>query len=251
MSTRYNKNGSVSTLHGPLKIVVLGDACVGKTSLINKLINKTFVKNYVPTVEDIYNYEQELTDGKRLTLEILDTSGYYEFPAMRELNIRLSGACVLIFDLTKEDTLDRLTNLYDLIVKFKVDKFYPLVLVGNKNDLCAENSKLSIKANDLAKNWLNCAYFEVSAKNDSNKVIQKIFDYLIDQRLQEELRLEAIAILADSQRRSSSVFSRKISIRTSIATTPRRLSEPKKNSMPRTSLKFKFFKKKNENCIIS
>jgi hypothetical protein len=52
-------------------------------------------------------------------IEILDTSGFYEFPAMKELNIRLSSACILVFDVNNENSLNYLIELNTTIKQIK------------------------------------------------------------------------------------------------------------------------------------
>lgn len=71
------------------RIVVLGAAKVGKSALIQQFLYDQFPERYNRTVEDLYIAEYNLSSGASLTLEILDTTGSYQFPAMRKLNIFL------------------------------------------------------------------------------------------------------------------------------------------------------------------
>ena len=60
-----------------------------------------------------------IADGYTQCIEILDTSGFYKFPAMRELNIRLSSACILVFDINRDESLNDLIELLNVIRKIK------------------------------------------------------------------------------------------------------------------------------------
>ena len=60
-----------------------------------------------------------LKDGPNQCVEILDTSGFYQFPAMRELNIKLATAFILVFDLTKIESLQSLIDLRKIISTIK------------------------------------------------------------------------------------------------------------------------------------
>lgn len=60
-----------------------------------------------------------LKDGASQCIEIMDTSGFYQFPAMRELNIRLGAAFLLVFDVVKEETLTNLISLHKEIISIK------------------------------------------------------------------------------------------------------------------------------------
>ncbi|OWA51478.1 hypothetical protein BV898_15959 [Hypsibius exemplaris] len=70
------------------------DVC-GIHSIVLHIVRSCVVKGsrngYKKTVDEIHRAEYEVS-GQNLTLEILDTSGYYQFPAMRELAIRKSDA---------------------------------------------------------------------------------------------------------------------------------------------------------------
>jgi small GTP-binding protein len=98
---------------------VLGNAGVGKTSLVKKFLTGNFTVSYNPTVEDSYLHNIRINGGMTQCIEILDTSGFYEFPAMRELNIRLSSACILVFDVNDDDSLNNLIELYTIIKQIK------------------------------------------------------------------------------------------------------------------------------------
>lgn len=79
------------------RIVFMGGANVGKTSIIKKFLFDQFTPKHRRTVEDFYLADFNLSDGASLTLEILDTTGSYEFPAMRDLAISKAHAFVLVY----------------------------------------------------------------------------------------------------------------------------------------------------------
>ena len=58
-------------------------------------------------------------DGITQCIEILDTSGFYQFPAMKELNIRMATAFILVFDLTLKNSLNSLIELRQIIMNIK------------------------------------------------------------------------------------------------------------------------------------
>jgi len=59
--------------------------------------------------------DYELPDGARLTLDILDTSGAYQFPAMRELSISTADAFLLVFCVDREDTWDQVKHFKEQV----------------------------------------------------------------------------------------------------------------------------------------
>lgn len=67
-------------------VVVLGNSCVGKTAIISQLLYGSFDNEYRATVEEFHQEEFELGEVT-VTLDVIDTTGSYSFPAMRKLCI--------------------------------------------------------------------------------------------------------------------------------------------------------------------
>ena len=65
-----------------IRLVVMGDICVGKSSIIKRFLYGQFDEEHRPTVEDLHSRDFEL-GGNTLKVDILDTSGEDQFPAMR------------------------------------------------------------------------------------------------------------------------------------------------------------------------
>lgn len=116
------------------KVVVLGPAKVGKSSLISQFLYSTFSPKYKRTVEEMHQGEFSVA-GVQLTLDILDTSGAYEFPAMRALSISSADAFILVYDVNDAGTFEEVRALRDQIHENKNSTCVPIVVVGNKTDL--------------------------------------------------------------------------------------------------------------------
>lgn len=119
------------------KVVVMGAARVGKSSLISQFLYGTFSPKYKRTVEEMHHGEFNVA-GVHLTLDILDTSGAYEFPAMRALSISSADAFILVYDVTDAATFEEARALRDQIHETKGGTAVPIVVVGNKVDLAGE-----------------------------------------------------------------------------------------------------------------
>lgn len=95
------------------RVVMMGSARVGKSSIISQFLYDKYLSRYRQTVEELHRGEYELDDGSALTLDILDTSGAYQFPAMRALSISTGGAFILVFAVDEEESwkeVERLRN---------------------------------------------------------------------------------------------------------------------------------------------
>uniref|UniRef100_A0A1A9Z182 Uncharacterized protein n=1 Tax=Glossina pallidipes TaxID=7398 RepID=A0A1A9Z182_GLOPL len=95
----------------------MGAARVGKTCIISQFLYDKFNVRYKKTVEELHRGEYDLPDGSALTLDILDTSGAFEFPAMRTLSIATGVAFILVYaidDIESWHEVERLRNQVSL-----------------------------------------------------------------------------------------------------------------------------------------
>ena len=167
------------------RIAILGEPRVGKTSILNQLVNQTFNERYEPTLETDMEYLHEYK-GTTYVCLIVDTAGVKEFPAMRHLSMTRSNGFIVVFDLSIEETFDKAKETIDEVLHVKKDQFINIILIGNKNDSISDENTAS-HLNDSARNLrhnldsnnhINCHYFELSAK--SNEQITTMFEKLLD-----------------------------------------------------------------------
>ncbi|KAL4714566.1 hypothetical protein ACJJTC_006612 [Scirpophaga incertulas] len=162
------------------KIVVLGAAKVGKSSLISQFLYGTFSTKYKRTIEEMHHGDFNVS-GVRLTLDILDTSGAYEFPAMRALSMQSADAFILVYDITDADSFSEVRALRDQIHETKESTAVPIVVVGNKVDL-AETGERQVEFHTtesvVTVDWEN-GFVEASAKDNVN--VSQIFKELLVQ----------------------------------------------------------------------
>ncbi|CAM1324738.1 Uncharacterised protein g8764 [Pycnogonum litorale] len=149
------------------RVTLMGAARVGKTAIINQFLHERFISNYKPTVEELHKVEYEIKSCP-LTLEILDTSGAYEFPAMRQLSIATSDGFILVFAVDNPESFEEVRAIRNQILENKkVDA--PIVVVCNKSDLQQENRilKRELIETVVSIDWEH-AYIECSAKTNLN-----------------------------------------------------------------------------------
>lgn len=150
------------------RIVVFGAAGVGKSSLVVRFVRGTFKDTYVPTIED--TYRQVMSSSKLVcTLQITDTTGSHQFPAMQRLNIQKGHAFVLVYSITSRQSLDELVPIYKDICKIKdavgvTNDIHatslPIILIGNKCDESSSRDVTTTLGQQLANEW-KCAFMEV------------------------------------------------------------------------------------------
>ncbi|CAF0867241.1 unnamed protein product [Adineta steineri] len=159
------------------RIVVFGSAGVGKTNCVLRFVNGQFRENYIPTVED--TYRQVVSCNKQITtLQITDTTGAHQFPAMQRLSIQKGHAFILVYSITSKQSFEELKPIYDQIREIKAEQQNetPILLMGCKLDEAACREVTENLGKQLAAHW-SCAWIETSAKTNSN--IREAFQELL------------------------------------------------------------------------
>ncbi|NXB55595.1 RHES protein, partial [Struthidea cinerea] len=161
-----------------VRLVFLGAAGVGKTSLIRRFLMDTFEPKHRRTVEELHSKEYEVC-GATVKVEILDTSGSYSFPAMRKLSIQNSDAFALVYAVDDAESFESVKSLREEILEVKEDKFPPIVVVGNKAESGGERQGPGEDALSLVELDWNSRFVETSAKDNEN--VLEVFRELLQQ----------------------------------------------------------------------
>jgi len=120
-----------------LKIIILGDSGVGKTSLMNQYVNNRFSNQYKATIGADFLTKEVMIDDKLVTMQIWDTAGQERFQSLGVAFYRGADACVLVYDITKPKTFESLQNWKDefLIQAGPRDPDnFPFAVLGNMVD---------------------------------------------------------------------------------------------------------------------
>lgn len=184
--TDQSKNNSKSPLYNTnkqiynLKIIVLGDIAVGKTSLIGRYITNTFSDQYKSSIGcELKQKTVDIDKDIQAKLQIWDTAGEERFLAVTKQYYNGSHGAMVVYDVTKKDTFLKM-NKWIKDVKNNAPKNIVIMVVGNKSDLDKKKVDLGPELDPFKENYL---YKEVSAKsglnvniafeNLANKIIEK------------------------------------------------------------------------------
>ncbi|XP_046805715.1 GTP-binding protein Di-Ras2 [Lucilia cuprina] len=161
------------------RVVVFGAGGVGKSSLVLRFIKGTFRESYIPTIED--TYRQVISCNKNIcTLQITDTTGSHQFPAMQRLSITKGHAFILVYSVCSKQSLEELKPIWNLIKELKGQDIVniPVMLVGNKCDESDELRTVSeMEGKAQAASW-NISFMETSAKTNHN--VTELFQELLN-----------------------------------------------------------------------
>ncbi|NHI94912.1 MAG: GTP-binding protein [Candidatus Lokiarchaeota archaeon] len=157
-----------------LKGVVLGDGGVGKTSLIIRHVDKAFGSDYKPTLGFDISLKTIILEEFQAELLIWDIGGQAIFKEIRESYLEGSHCCMLVYDITNEESFKNLENWLGELTKFSGD--VPFILVGNKIDLGKNREVPKDKGEEKAKELGAVKFYEASAK--SGIEVDKAFEDL-------------------------------------------------------------------------
>eukprot|EP01092_Planopodium_desertum_P003163 TRINITY_DN15455_c0_g2_i1.p1 TRINITY_DN15455_c0_g2~~TRINITY_DN15455_c0_g2_i1.p1 ORF type:complete len:224 (+),score=75.75 TRINITY_DN15455_c0_g2_i1:47-673(+) len=170
-----------------LKVIILGDSGVGKTSLMNQYVNKKFTTQYKATIGADFLTKEVLVEDRLVTMQIWDTAGQERFQSLGVAFYRGADCCVLVFDVNVAKTFENLDSWRDefLIQAGPRDpEHFPFVVLGNKIDV--ENQRVVSKkrADAWCKSKGDIPYFETSAKAAIN--VEQAFQIIAKNALKQE-----------------------------------------------------------------
>ncbi|KAJ8246497.1 hypothetical protein GJAV_G00268490 [Gymnothorax javanicus] len=166
------------------RMVILGSTKVGKTAIVSRFLTGRFDDQYTPTIEDFHRKFYSIR-GEVYQLDLLDTSGNHPFPAMRRLSILTGDVFILVFSLDNRESFREVQRLKQQIIetksclknKTKENVDVPVVICGNKGDREFYREVEKDEIDCLISGDEQCAYFEISAKRNTNmdRMFQALF----------------------------------------------------------------------------
>ena len=144
-----------------IKIGLLGDSMVGKSTIVTKFINLDYTENLLATIgSDKYDTKFKLENGKTIKLIIWDTAGQERFRSMALQALKAVHGIILVFDLTNKESFDNINNWLETI---KESLNNPnLILFGNKADEDQKKWQITREEAERFAEKLNMKYFETS-----------------------------------------------------------------------------------------
>lgn len=165
------------------KIVILGDAAVGKTSLINQYIEQSFEEDYKPTLGANIIRKDVFVDEINASVRLImwDLAGQEKYNVIRSMYFQGCVGALLVYDVTRHNTFETINSKWLKDFKKYVKKEGIYILIGNKIDLKDQKVVSTEDGESFSKEINASDFIETSAKYGEN--VEKAFSNLVYQIL--------------------------------------------------------------------
>ncbi|KAJ8267973.1 hypothetical protein COCON_G00131450 [Conger conger] len=160
-----------------LKLLIIGESGVGKSSLLLRFTEDTFDAEVAATIGVDFKVKTVAVDGNRAKLAIWDTAGQERFRTLTPSYYRGAQGVILVYDVTKRDTFTKLSNWLSELETYCTKNDMVKMLVGNKIDkenrevdreeglkFARKHSMLFIEASAKTRDGVECAFEELVEK---------------------------------------------------------------------------------------
>ena len=155
------------------RICFIGNAYVGKTSLLSRYTDSNFKLNYKPTIGVDFQVITLKYKDIVAKVHIWDTAGQERFISVASNYYRSCNGFIYVYEITNRDSFNKLDFWINLTHE-NCDSNVINFLVGNKSDLEDKREVTKEEAQNFAQKY-NLIFLETSAKNNNN--VDKLFEY--------------------------------------------------------------------------
>jgi small GTP-binding protein len=159
-----------------LKIILVGESGIGKTSIINRYHNNSFNENSLSTVSMNFISKKIEINKKKVIVDVWDTAGQEQYRSINKLFVKDADIVILVYDITTRKSFDDLDYWHNFI-NDELGQTPVLALAGNKMDLYEREEVREEEAEELANEW--GAYFALLSAKEENSYIKNFFEHII------------------------------------------------------------------------
>ena len=159
------------------RVVTIGDSSVGKTCVLNRILNHEFNPQEQNTIGALYHSYNKEINGITIEIQLWDTAGQEQYRSLAPVYFRGSSGAIIMFDITNRLSFE---DVDDWLQTFRTESGDNTVmfLIGNKIDR-EEDRQVSFQE---AQQWAianHCSYYETSAL--TNDGIPQLIDDLVNE----------------------------------------------------------------------
>ena len=180
-----NKENNEEEEEIKIKIMLLGESQIGKTSFIQRYVKNNFNLSYITTVGIDFQLKQIKMNNKSIKLQIWDTAGQERFKNITKSYFHSSDGFIVGYDITSRLSFTNVSTWLKEINENAPEEIQK-ILIGNKCDL-NEREVTTEEGQKLAEEN-GMKFFETSAKNDIN--VKETFEAITKDILDVQYKVE-------------------------------------------------------------
>ena len=169
-----------------IKVTLIGDPAVGKTSIISRYTEDTFEEGKEATIGANFSEKSITINDKEVLLNLWDTAGQEKYQSLGKHFYKDSYIVLLVYDITSKESFNNLKEKWYPELTKHGEQFTVLALVGNKQDLFENDELVDKEEAQKYATEINATFYEVSAKTGEG--IDKLFEELVTKYLQPEFK---------------------------------------------------------------
>lgn len=160
----------------PVKIIILGEANVGKSCLLQRYLTGEYVESQANTVGAKFLSKRVKHQNKTLKLNIWDTAGQERYQSFSKMYCRDAKAVILVYDLSVPESIDGMMRWYNIMTQETLPTDTLLFVAGSKSDIGNYTEEIKMKIEDFCLETRS-EHFLVSAKEGDG--IEELFDKIV------------------------------------------------------------------------
>ena len=163
-----------------VKVIILGETGVGKTSIINRFINDEFnPDNDIETLGSTFFRKSIKRQNTVYKLQIWDSIGQEKYHSITRLFIKGSNIVLLVYSIDSRKSFEELNHWLNTLKDILDKNKYILGIVASKSDLVNEEIVSKNEGEEFAKK--TGGIFRAVSSKENNKSVNLLFDILIDE----------------------------------------------------------------------
>lgn len=170
------------------RFLILGDSKIGKTSILERYVNRVFKTDYLVTIGMDIRVKKLTINNNNLDIKITDTAGQERFRSISRLHYKGADGILIGFALNDKKTFESISYWIEQIKENKgKNNDISLIFFGNK---CDDIEHIEVNKDEInnLKTQYKLEYYDTSAKDDIN--IRNVFDNLIKETIRKKRLLK-------------------------------------------------------------
>ncbi|KAN0036970.1 hypothetical protein ACTFIV_002296 [Dictyostelium citrinum] len=148
------------------KFIFVGDSGVGKSSILLRFAEDTFIETYISTIGVDFKIKTVYIEGRAIKLQVWDTAGQERFRVHNNSQYRGCHGVMVVYDATDQRSFENVPKWIQEIERYANENVIKMV-IGNKSDLASQKVVDPFLAREFADS-LDISFFETSAKQAIN-----------------------------------------------------------------------------------